>query len=46
MFRANVHNSSTENVDQFANFEVRGDRFRDLVRDLLDGDGTGDRRAS
>ena len=32
--------------DQFANFEVRGDRFRDLVRDLLDGDGTGDRRAS
>ncbi|EDP64772.1 UDP-N-acetylmuramoylalanine--D-glutamate ligase [alpha proteobacterium BAL199] len=36
--------------DQFPNFEVRGDRFRTLVRDLLDGNGAGDhageRRAS
>lgn len=35
--------------DQFPNFEVRGDRFRDLVRDQLDGNGeagAGNRRAS
>lgn len=27
--------------DQFPNFEVRGDRFRDLVRELTDGNGSG-----
>lgn len=27
--------------DQFPNFEVRGDRFRDLVRELTDGNGNG-----
>ncbi|MEQ9333706.1 UDP-N-acetylmuramoyl-L-alanine--D-glutamate ligase [Thalassobaculum sp.] len=34
--------------DQFPNFEARGDRFRALVQDLLDGDGDGarERRAS
>lgn len=27
--------------DQFPNFEVRGDRFRDLVHELTDGNGNG-----
>jgi len=38
--------------DQFANFEIRGDRFRTLVHELVDGNGgadasgAGERRAS